>query len=199
MKRTLIALVVPVLFAAAHAQAPQAPATAASTVQRNVHQQQRIEKGLQNGQLNTREAAALEREQAKVNREQARDLKDGHLDAAERRQLRADQNKLSRDIQTAEHNGVRGNPLSGSSQRMQADVQRNINQQQRVEAGLQDGSLTRREAGRLERGQAHDEHAQARAGADGHVGAHEQAAIQQREDAQSQRIHKARHNGATQK
>jgi len=37
---------------------------------------------------------------------------------------------------------------------MQADVQRNINQQQRVEQGVKSGQLTNREAGKLENGQA---------------------------------------------
>jgi len=53
---------------------------------------------------------------------------------------------------------------------MQADVQRNINQQQRIEQGVKSGALTTREAGRLERGQARVDSAEARAGADGHVG-----------------------------
>ena len=41
----------------------------AGTVQRDVNQQQRIEQGLQSGQLNTREASRLEREEAKVERD----------------------------------------------------------------------------------------------------------------------------------
>ena len=38
----------------------------AGTVQRDVNQQQRIEQGLQSGQLNTREAGRLENEEARV-------------------------------------------------------------------------------------------------------------------------------------
>jgi hypothetical protein len=156
MKRTFIATAACVLMTgAAFAQTPAAPATPAqTTVQRDVNQQQRIENGLQSGKLTTREAGLLEREENKVDRLQAKDMKDGKVTAAERQQLTAAQNKVSRDIATAKNNSVNGNPLSASSQRMQADVQRNVNQQQRIENGLQTGTMTQREAARAERGQA---------------------------------------------
>ena len=44
----------------------------AGTIQRDVNQQQRIEQGLQSGQLTTREAARLESEEARVERDQSR-------------------------------------------------------------------------------------------------------------------------------
>ena len=175
----------------------QTPVTAQTTVQRDVNQQQRIENGLQSGKLTTREAGALEREQAKVDKLQAKDMKDGKLSPAERRQLRTAQNKVSHDIETAKNNGVNGNPLSASSQRMQADVQRNVNQEKRVEAGLANGSLTKREAARMEQGQAHVDRAEAHAAADGHVGAGEQKHVQRAENRQSTRIHRAKTNAAT--
>jgi hypothetical protein len=171
--------------------------TAASTVQRDVNQEQRIERGLQNGTLTTREAAQLERDEAKVNRMQSQALKDGKLTDAERARLNAAQNKASRDIATAEHNGVNGNPLSASSQRMQADVQRNINQQKRVEAGVQNGSLTNREVAKLERGQAKVDHKEFVAGRDGHVGANEQKRVQRAENRQSKRIFREKHDAQT--
>lgn len=197
MKRTFIATAAFALMTgAALAQTAVAPATPAqNTVQRDVNQQQRIENGLQSGRLTTREAGILEREQSKVDRLQAKDMKDGHLSAAERRQLDAAQNKVSRDITTAKTNGVNGNPLSASSQRMQADVQRNVNQEQRIENGLADGSLTKREAARAERGQARVDRAEARVAANGHVSAGEQARVQNAENRQSARIHRARTNG----
>ena len=190
-----VRLIVSALFAVASAGAYAQ--TAASTVQRDVNQEKRIEQGLQNGSLTTREAAALERDEAKVNRMQSQALKDGKLSDAERAKLNAAQNKASRDIATAEHNGVNGNPLSASSQRMQADVQRNINQQQRVEAGLQNGSLTHQEAAKLERGQSKVARKEAVAGRDGHVGAHEQKRIQRSENHQSKRIYKEKHDAQT--
>ncbi len=194
MKISLIAAALALLTGAAMAQTP---VTAQTTVQRDVNQQQRIENGLQSGKLTTREAGLLEREQAKVDKLQAKDMKDGKLSAAERQQLRTAQNKVSHDIETAKTNGVNGNPLSASSQRMQADVQRNVNQEKRVEAGLANGSLTKREAARMEQGQAHVDRAEAHAAADGHVGAGEQKHVQRAENRQSTRIHRAKTNGTT--
>ena len=126
----------------------------AGTVQRDVNQQQRIEQGLQSGQLNTREAARLENEEARVERDQSRATKDGKLTPQEKQRLSREQNQVSRDIYREKHDAQTGNPNSASSQRMQADVQRNVNQQTRIEQGVQSGSLTTREAGRLENGEA---------------------------------------------
>ncbi len=190
--RLLTALLLTLGAGASFAQTPAAGA--ASTVQRDVNQQTRIEQGLKSGELNTREAAKLEREESKVDRLQANALKDGKLTPAEQARLQAAQNQTSRDIYAAKHNAATGNPQSASSQRMQADVQRNINQEQRIENGLQNGSLTNHEAAKLERGQARVDRKEARAGRDGHVGAGEQAHIQRSENHQSRRIFKQKHD-----
>ena len=176
-----------------------AVATAADTgseVQRNINQQQRIEQGLQSGQLNTKEAAKLEREESRVDKMESNALKDGKLTPAEQARINREQNKVSQDIYREKHDAQTGNPNSASSQRMQADVQRNINQQKRVEQGVQSGQLTNREAGKLERGQARVTRTEARAGADGHVGAREQRNIQRRENNQSRKIYKEKHDEA---
>lgn len=169
--------------------------TAATTVQRDVNQQERIEQGLKSGALSTSEAARLEREQSAISRQQSRALADGKLTPAEQTRLSASQNKASRDIRAAKTNGVTGDPQSASSQRMQADVQRNINQDKRIEAGVQNGSLTNREVAKLERGQAHVQGKEARAGRDGHVSAAEQARVQRSENRQSRRIRNEKHDG----
>jgi hypothetical protein len=166
----------------------------AGTVQRDVNQQSRIEQGLKSGQLTTQEAARLEREQARIERDQARALQDGKLSPAEKARLAREQNRASRDIYREKHDAQTGNPNSPASQRMQADVQRNINQQQRIEQGVKSGSLTNREAAKLERGQARDSALEARAGADGKVGPHEQNRIQRNENKQSRRIYKEKHD-----
>jgi hypothetical protein len=173
--------------------------TTASTVQRDVNQQTRIENGLKDGTLNTKEAGRLEREESQVDRLQAKDLKDGKLTLRERDQLRNAQNKASRDIQSSESNGARGNPDSTSSERMQADVQRDINQQKRIEQGVQSGALTNREAGKLERGEARVDRKEAQSARDGHIGKHEQAGIQRREDKSSEDIFEKKHNGKNRK
>jgi hypothetical protein len=165
--------------------------------QRDVNQEQRIEQGLQSGQLNTREAARLQREQGAIDKMESRALRDGTVTPAEKARINAAQNKASRDIAREKHDAQTGNPNSASSQRMQADVQRNINQEKRIQQGMASGQLTNREASRLEAGQAHVDRVEARAGRDGHVGAGEQAHIQHAENVQSRRIYRQKHDAQT--
>lgn len=164
-------------------------------VERNVNQQQRIEQGLQSGQLNTREAGRLEREEGRVERMEANAMKDGRVTPNEASRINQAQNRVSNDIYREKHDAQTGNPNSPSSQRMQQDVQRNANQQQRINQGLQSGALTQREAGRMERGEARTSRMEGRAAADGHVGRNEQQRIQHAENRQSERIHHEKHDG----
>ncbi len=166
----------------------------AGTVQRDVNQQTRIEDGLQSGSLNVKEAGRLEKEESRIDRLQAKDMKDGKLTLRERAQLRRAQNQASQDIHAAKTNAVQGNPESASNQRMQADVQRNINQEKRIEAGVQSGALTTKEAGQLERGQARVDRREARVARNGRVGAAEQGRIQTAENRQSGEIFVEKHD-----
>jgi hypothetical protein len=179
-----------VLTSAAWAQT-----TAEKDQQRDVNQQQRIEQGLQSGQLSTKEAGSLERQQQHVDKMEARDLKNGSVSPAEQARLNAAQNRVSNNIYADKHNGVTGNPNSASSQRMQGDVQRNVNQQQRIQNGMDNGALTNREAGKLDRGQAHVSGREANAAANGRVGAREQRGVQRAENRQSGRVYRKKHNG----
>jgi hypothetical protein len=122
-------------------------------------------------------------------------MKNGSIGPAEQARLNAAQNRVSNNISADKHNGVGGNPNSASSQRMQADVQRNVNQQERIQKGMDNGSLTNREAGKLERGQAHVDGREANGAANGHVGAREQRGIQRSENRQSGRVYRKKHNG----
>ena len=185
---------IPMFFAGLLA-APVFAQDASVQAQRDARQQQRIEAGLQSGQLTTQEAAKLEREESRVDQAEARALRDGNLSNAERQKIDRMQNRVSRDISKEKHNAQTGNPNSASSLRMQADVQRNIHQEQRIGAGLKDGSLTAHEAGRLEAGQAKDDRQEFRAGRDGHVSEREQQHVQRAEDHQSRRIRHERHDG----
>src|SRR6201996_5119020 len=161
--------------------------------QRDVNQQERVEQGLQSGQLSTREAGQLERQQQHVDNMESRDLKNGSISPAEQSRLNAAQNRASADIYADKHNAVTGNPGSASSQRMQADVQRNVNQQQRIASGINNGALTNHEVGSLERGQANADRREANAAANGHVGAAEQRRIQRTSNHQSARIYRKKH------
>ena len=171
--------------------------TSASEVQRNINQENRIEQGLQSGQLTTKEAGKLEREESKVDKMESKALKDGNLSAQEKSRIQRAQNKVSNDIYQEKHDAQVGNPNSASSKRMQADVQRNINQQSRIQEGINTGSLTNHEAAKLERGQAKVDRKEARAAADGHVGAREQKHIQHADNRQSHHIFHQKHDGQT--
>jgi hypothetical protein len=173
---------------------PALAQTTSSEVQRDVNQQQRIENGLQSGQLSTREAAKLEKGEANIEKMESKAEANGNLGNAEKQRIQRAQNKESQEIYRDTHNAQTGNPNSASSQRMQADVQRNVNQQQRIEQGVQSGQLTNREVGNLEKGQANVDRKEAHAGANGHVSANEQRNIQADENHQSRKIHKEKHN-----
>ncbi len=194
MNRSLLvtALIATAAFGSSFAVSAQT--TSATTTQRDANQEQRIENGLQNGSITTRENSELQRDEAHVDHLQAKDMKNGSLSPAEKAQLNAAQNKTSRDITAAKDNGINGNPLSASSQRAQADTQRNINQQTRIANGVKDGSLTHHEAAGLERGQSHVDAREARVGANGHVSAAEQRGVQRADNRQSARIYRKRHN-----
>ncbi len=175
------------------AQTPVQAVTQADT-QRNVDQQQRIESGLKSGQLTTHEAGKLEQGEAHIEKMEANADRNGRVSATEQARITAAQNRESRAIGKQKHDAQTGNPASASSQRLQADTQRNIDQQARIAQGEKSGQLTTRETGSLERGQARVDRATARAAANGHVGAHEQAGIQARENRQSTRVFDKKHN-----
>lgn len=183
---------------AAPVEAPKAPVVNRE-LQRDVNQQTRIEDGLKSGQLSTKEAAKLEKQEAGVDRMQANALKDGKLSKKEAVRIENAQDKVSKDIYAQKHDAQQGNPNSASSQRMQAAVQRDVNQEKRIQNGVQNGSLTNKEVSHLERGQAKDSRQQARAGADGHMSARESANAQKRENRQSKRIYKEKHDAQVRK
>jgi len=187
-----------VLLIAGSIALPVLAQTTASEIQRNTNQQQRIEQGLQSGALSTKEAGKLEREQTQVDRMEKNALKDGTLTSTESARIQSAQNKTSKSIAAQKHDAQRGNPASKSSQRMQADVQRNVNQQARIEQGVKSGKLSNQEVASLERGQAHVNRAEANAAANGRVGAVEQANVQGKENVQSARVNNKKTNATTQ-
>jgi hypothetical protein len=168
--------------------------TTATDVNRDVKQQQRIEQGLESGQLSTGEAARLEKGDSRIDAAESRAMKDGAVSAEEQARIDKMQDAQSQRIYNQKHDARVGNPNSASSQRMQNDVQRNINQEKRIDQGLESGTLTTEEAARLERGQAKSGRAEYRAGRDGHVGAAEQRRIHAKEKHQSHKIYRKKHN-----
>lgn len=84
-----------------------APLTFAQNIHhRKVDQQDRIAQGVKSGNLTPGETAHLERQQRSINREehQMRKADNGHLTAADRRQLNRRQNRASAKIYAKKHN-----------------------------------------------------------------------------------------------
>ena len=72
--------------------------------------------------------------------------------------------------------------------------QRQANQERRIQQGEQSGSLTQREAERLNKGQDHLQTVEQKAKADGTVTRQERARLQHAEDKQSVRIYRQKHD-----
>ena len=72
--------------------------------------------------------------------------------------------------------------------------QRQANQQQRIDQGVQSGALTQQEAARLQHGQEHVQNLENKATADGKVTAKERARIEHAQDVQSKRVYRQKHD-----
>jgi len=183
-----------VTVVAAGAAMAQGTGASQEVIQRQANQQQRVEAGLKDGSLNVKEAGRIEKSEAGLDRMIARDQKNG-ISPKEQAQINARENAISGQIQRERTNGVRGNPASAGNQRMQADVQRNINQDKRIEAGVKNGQLSKKEVSTLERGQARVDGKEARATRNGKITAGEQARVQRTENRQSRKIAREKHDG----
>jgi hypothetical protein len=174
----------------------EGPSQASQTLetQRDVNQQDRIEQGLQSGQLTTKEAGQLERQETRVDHMEANAAANGKVTKAEAARINTAQNAVSHDIYEQKHDAQTGHPNSASSKRMQAGVQRDANQEARINQGVKSGQLTTRETGHLEQGQAHVAHAEANAAANGRVSAAESAHVQHAANQQSRKIYQQKHD-----
>ncbi len=76
----------------------------------------------------------------------------------------------------------------------QSDTARDVAQQQRIESGLKSGQLSTREAGKLEKGEAHVEKMEANAGRNGSVSAAEQSRITAAQNRESGAIYNQKHD-----
>ena len=184
-------------MAAAQAQTTAPTQNAASDTQRDANQQQRIDQGLKSGQLSTRQAANLEQREASLDRTERRDMRNGLMTRAENAQIRRMQNRDSAAIYKDKHDAIKGNPNSASSRRLQADVQRNANQERRLANGVKSGQITNREDARMQGRQAHVDRLERVAGNNnGRVGPRGQKRIQRADNRDSKRIYRTKHNRA---
>ena len=86
--------------------------------------------------------------------------------------------------------------FSASAQTATPNIdQRQANQQARIEQGKATGTLSKREAARMEAGQAKVQGMKQAAAADGKVTRAERQAIQKEQNKQSRRIYRQKHDG----
>ena len=98
MKRIVFATLV------AAAALPLAAQTSTPRIdQREVNQQQRIEQGVNSGQLTPKETAKLEKGEAKIDKMEAKAKSDGKVTGKERKKLTKAQNKESKKIYKEKH------------------------------------------------------------------------------------------------
>jgi hypothetical protein len=96
------------LVGLAHAQAP-APQMPGIEKRQEI-QQQRIEKGIQSGQLTKKEAARLQKQQQKIEADEQKALADGKVTKQERRKLQREQDRASRQISRQKHDKQKETP-----------------------------------------------------------------------------------------
>lgn len=89
---------------------------------------------------------------------------------------------------------VLGLALSAMAQKTPVVDNRQHRQQRRIRQGVKNGSLTKREAVKLEAGQAKTRRMERRAKADGTVTVKERAKLQHRENKTSRKIYRQKHD-----
>jgi hypothetical protein len=87
--------------------------------------------------------------------------------------------------------------ISVSAQQTPSVDRREHRQQKRIRHGVSNGSLTKREAARLEAQQAQTRHLEAKAKSDGTVTRRERAHLQSRENKTSRHIYRQKHDAQT--
>lgn len=117
--------------------------------QRQARQEQRIQNGVQSGRLTPKETQRLERQEARISDLEAKArATNGGLSTRERAELNGLLNAESHQIYRQEHDAQGNNPNSRNIN------ERQENQTDRIQNGVQNGSLTAQETYRLERQEA---------------------------------------------
>ena len=80
-------------------------AVAGEVKDREENQQDRIAQGVKSGELTKGETARLEKGEAKIEKDREKALSDGKMTPKERKKLNREENKESKKIHTAKHNG----------------------------------------------------------------------------------------------
>jgi hypothetical protein len=191
----LIALAVPAMFA--QSGTSSTTTTNPPTIQdRKENQQDRIANGIQDGQLTAGETKNLETKESGLNKEEntMRADDNGKLTSADRAKLQGQQNHLSNQIYTDNHNAATqhyGNGLVG---------QRAENQQDRIANGVRSGQLTAGETGKLENKEQGVNHEVAgmRQANGGKLTGADKVAVNQQQNKLSKQIYNNKHNARKQ-
>ncbi len=164
--------------------------------QRKENQQDRIANGVKSGQLTAGETANLEKKEAAINKETAKDraANGGTLTAAEKKQVNRQQNQLSKQIYADKHNA---NTQHYGNNKVD---QRRENQQDRIAQGIKSGQLTAGETAKLEKQQQgiNKQVAADRKANGGKLTATEKQQINKEQNAASKNIYRKKHNAKTQ-
>jgi len=94
---------------------------------------------------------------------------------------------------------VLGLAISGFAQKTPVVDNRQKRQQKRIRQGVKSGTVTKKEAVKLEAGQAKTKAIEAKAKSDGTVTAKERARLQHRENKTSRRIYRQKHDNQNRK
>ena len=183
---------------------------------RQANQQERIDQGVKSGELTRKEAARLQKGQQHVDRMESRAMADGKMTPRERQRIERAQDEQSKKIYREKHDRYGSNAQHGKHHGDDRDMHRGphgeqragfggkpsteridarqAHQQQRIDHGVKSGSLTEKEAARLQQGQQRVARMEKRAAADGRVTAEERRRIEHAQDRQSARIRSEAHD-----
>lgn len=163
--KTAIAIAVGTLFAgAAFAQSNY------SIEQRDRAEQSRIDRGIDSGQITSREASRLEGERAQVERIERRARADGVVTQFERDRISSAQDRLGRDISRESHDRQTTNSNWRTSDRTQGWDRRDGAGQRNFDRGMRSEQFNGRDAFRGGRNDAQVSGAATRTGTDARFG-----------------------------
>lgn len=156
-------------------------------VSRRERQRERIDNGVADGTLTKNEEKRLDNQMQKIRDFRNGARADGSVNDAEQAAIKALRDQQSERIFAEKHD----------KQMKQGEHFREIRQQDRIEAGVAQGDLNRREARRLNKRMEILTEKRTEARADGVVTNEERVAITQRRDSLSQSIYNQRHDAQT--
>ena len=163
---------------------------------RQHNQRERIQQGVRSGELTRRETRHLAEEQRDIRQLERAYKSDGTLTAAERRDLRHEQNQASRDIYRQKHD-AQDRPAVPPAVRDPGVNRRQGNQTGRIAQGVKSGELTQAEAQELREGRRDIRELEREYKSDGTLTRDERQDLHQQLNQQSREIYEEKHDEET--